>query len=445
MPVVTRSKLKRELYEHSLSVKSNLNGVVNGSGWFRAVVPRLDEVTYAPYSIPGWRQKIKRNQDVTTTLLGVKASYALHRSSPVKARRLTRYLPLTSGLYLDAVAFGSIWSMGNFLLPTSAPATQPLALALASEKFLADYYEKTRSIRGTSTIAEAASAVRGLASPGKALRKEVDNLYQTVRKRMYRDGRAGAKAARRVVSETWLEWNFGIKPLVDDVNGAAQAINRMRDGDFRSSVPIRGVGVSQNVYDRGVYGVAATSTFGGGSYGFGTAEQNVIDQTLCIMRGSVIVSPHGEIPPMMQWGLTAEDLGPGIWEGIPWSWFVDYFTNMSSVIESWSFQSSRLSWANRTVRNSRTNFVSDVTALPSSSETQYFVSGGHSIASYTSVQRYPISWADAAPPLRLRLPGVGSTKWLNLAALSAMYRGAMEERKFFSARTRGGTMKRPRW
>lgn len=423
----TKTDLGRSGFQHRVAVKSVGPVGPNGSTVVNSIFVRPGQVTYSPYVVAGWRQRIADVRDATSSLIGTKSAEA--KSRYFHASIFNGY---PGNQYRYAVGSGEIFSTGFVSLPTKAPSTLSKAQALAAERFVADYYAKTRSIRGGSVLAEAAQTIRGLASPAKALRKEVDNLYQTLRKRMYRNDRAGAKATAEVVSGTWLEWNFGINPLVDDVNGAADAVNRMRDGDFRASVPVRGVGVEELMRQYAAYGIAI-----GGDTAYhtiaGTVDSWLVDRTHVTIRGAVRVAPPGsEVPPVMQWGLGFEDVAPAFWEAIPWSWFVDYFTNVSTVIDAWSMLDSRLGWCNRTIRNSTTRVVSDLRArvpgapFPGYAEV-YSAGDGHAEASYTSTLRSPVNWADVAPPLRLRLPGTG-TKWANLAALSAMYRGKPDTR-----------------
>ncbi|DAD52501.1 TPA_asm: maturation protein [ssRNA phage SRR5467091_2] len=450
MNTKTKTDLGRISFEASVARKSSPGYGGNGSGRVVQTFSRPGGVQYAPYAVPGFRQKIKRVEDATSVLIGTKASTTAVIASQYSARSFTNYD--TAGRYTDLVASGQLFA-SFWYPPTGAPATNPLAQALAAEKFLADYYAKTRSIEGSSVLAEATGAIRGLASPAKALRQEVGNLYHSLRGRLYRNRKAALRDARRVAAGTWLEWNFDKKPLIDDVNGAADAVNKMRDGDFRVTQPVRGVGHTLAIgsYDanQGVSSVIPPGPPISGN--IGVVDRYVRDETLTIIRGVVFVgSPAGEIPAAMQWGLTAEDLGPGFLEAIPWSWMADYFVNITSVIQAWSVLQSRIGWCNRTIRNRRSHVISDLRPNPDSSWgatwTRNSASGGACEASFTSVLRSPVAWTDVAPSLRLRLPGVTSTKWANLGAVSQYYRDAKEfDAKYFHLRRRDGRPRRARW
>jgi hypothetical protein len=125
----------------------------------------------------------------------------------------------------------------------------------------------------------------------------------------------------------------------------------------------------------------------------------------------------------MQFGVGVEDILPAVWEAVPWSFFVDYFVNVSSVIDSFSVIASNISWANRTVRNSRVHTVSDAMPLPNdqfgNDYQRYTAGGGAGEVSFTSVTRHSVSPGSLVTPLRVKFPEFG-TKWANIAALAAM-------------------------
>lgn len=416
MTTIVKNNLNRLSFEGYLALTYvGSDPVVQGSRYYLRVEPRASTVTYAPYKVPGWKQKIASGLDATSVLIGT-------RKRVEYSRRYTgRKIQTGSGFRYD-------WTYGGDLLttfssvPDSTPSTLPLAGAKASEKFVADYYDKTRSIRGASSLAEATSTIRGLASPAKAIRKEIDKFHSSLSKRLKRS----PKDAAKVIGGSWLEWQFGVKPLVSDANAAADAVNRLRDGDFRASIPIRGVGMDEVVNEKAInQGVSAVPNGIASPGSIGVVDSYLIDRTFVTIRGAVRVAPPGsEVPPAMQFGLGFEDVLPAAWEAIPWSFFVDYFVNVSSVIDSWSMLWSNLSWANRTVRNSRVRMVTDIRKNPDQSgltKITSTISGGRFLASSTTTLRSTANPADLAPPLRIRLP-TGGTKWANIAALATMYK-----------------------
>lgn len=439
----TKKDLGRIVFEVTSARKSSPGYGTNGSGTHRTVTNCPGQVLYSPYKNRQWRERISRVEDVTSTLIGTKFAYNHLKVKRFTARALFGY---PGGYTSDLVASGEIFAVFG-TVPDEAPTTNPKAQAIAAEKFLGEYYSKTRAVRGSSVLAESLGAIRGLASPAKALRKEVGNLWHSARGMAYRNRKSALKDARAAVAGTWLEWQFDKKPLIDDVNGIMDAVNRTREGRFFTTMPLsashREVSMRDYRTDQGVSSGSPPGTSITGN--IGVVDTWLEDSTSCTIRGVVRLSPQGEVPVGMTWGLTAEDLGAGVLDAIPWSWFVNYFGNVSEVIDAWAFQEARLAWCNRTIRNRTTRVVSDLRPYPWSSfgdnYQRFWASGGASMASFTSVIRSSVAWSDIAPTLRLRVPGIGSTKWANLAALSQMYRDAKRlDYEWFNLRGPGKRM-----
>jgi hypothetical protein len=428
MPVRTKVDPGRLFFESSASSsKTGSIDVPNGTGQAVRVTSSPGGVTYAPYSVDEWRKKIALVQSATTNLIGTKLSET--RKSRFTEFKISNFVDLGFGTK-SLKARGQIPATYG-TPPVSAPSSLPLAHALASEDFLNDYYDKKSTIRGASTVAEAASTIAGLASPAKALRKEVRNLYDSLRKRAYRSNGRQVRDASKVIAGIWLEWNYGIAPTVSDANAAADAVNKMSEGDFRCVLPVKGTGYDRRVYDSFVnqgFPVANVNNVNLGSQAL--VDTAIYDQTIVVYRGAIRVAPDGgEVPLAMQFGVGFEDILPGVWEGIPWSFFFDYFFNISSVIDSWGNLYSGLGWSNRTVRNSRVHRYSDLRAvLPNSGKNTYFAGGGSGSLEFTSTLRSEIAPADMVPGFRMKLPH-SATKWANLAALSAMFTPPSEARK----------------
>jgi hypothetical protein len=376
---------------------------------------RENVVQYVPYANDDFRKRIARGLGTTSLLIGNKLHFAGQQAS-CQVRQYENGRLRASYAYSADLPLG-----GSVIMPSSAGAADSgRASALAGEKLVAAYYEQRSSVSGGAAMAEAIETIRGFASPAKALRKEVSNLYNSLRNRMYRSARRGGKDMGKVVGGTWLEWKFAVDPVIKDCNDAATAINKMSTGDFRHTIPIRGVGLDEIYLYQGRQPVSLS--------GFPTAAFTWctrIDKCTVTNRAAIRVTPsNGEVPLAWQFGVGVEDIAPAVLEGIPWSWFVDYFVNVSSVVQAWSIIGGNIAWANRTVRNSRTQTWSPVTPIPSTlgpTRTEYSCfRPGYAVAEFSNVTRDQAQWKDLLPPLRARVPH-SSTRWVNLAALSQMY------------------------
>lgn len=420
------SKTKTELGRHSFEGRAafritNPNGSIylDTSGFHRRPpYVRPGVVTFAPYSQDGWRAKIAQHRDATTFMSGNRLR--IEEAKQYKFSTTTRQF---DGSFYQWEGSGQLFaSAGDF---PAVIGGGPNAVAQASEKFIASLIDATHDIRGASVLAEAMEAVRGIASPAKALRHEVGNLYATARKRMYRDRNKSLAAMRDVVAGTWLEWNFGIKPTVQDANDAADALNKLRTRELVATFPVRGRSrASENIGYNANVNFPSVSIPPGYSTIPAMYDWWVEDWQTAEFRGSLVlpVNPGAGVPLAMRFGVGFADIVPAAWEAIPWSWMFDYFFNVSSVIDAWSAPVQHLGWANRTVRNGRTHHFSALRPQPNStlgsSYSRYSASGGQAKATLQSIARSPISADEVRPPLRMKLPGFG-TRWANLAAIAS--------------------------
>lgn len=410
-------------------------GPSSSQTWNRVFGSSMNTVQYVPYDNDRHKQKIAAGIGVTSTLIGRRFRI---KAKPVTSMVLTTYQGSPGVSYIQTtmpwVGGGNIPSSTN-----SGAAPVGLASAIAAENLVSDYYAKRSAFQGGKVLAEGLQTIRGLASPAKALRKEVGQLAASLKKNLYRSsGRQGADLAR-VVGGTWLEWKFAVDPLIGDANDAADAFNRVSQGDFRHHIPIKGIGVSGSYSDLGytpcaVAGIPACCS----------VRCERVDRCLVINRAS-IRNTSNEVPLAWQFGVGVQDVLPAIVEAIPWSWFVDYFVNVSSVIEAFSIRGAAISWSNQTVRNSRTTgFAGARPFLATPTRTYSVLAPGGCSAECSFVTRTATRWKDLMPPLRFSLPGT-SGKWKNLAGLATQYNEAIEAQRTFVDRRGRIRPRRPRY
>jgi hypothetical protein len=117
---------------------------------------------------------------------------------------------------------------------------------------------------------------------------------------------------------------------------------------------------------------------------------------------------------------------PTLWEILPWSFAIDYFTNIGDVLSAWSFPLSAITWAQSTLRNSH-EFTVDGYG-PTGHQQEDTIAYAYKLVQLsldrakgglTYVRRESVDPFSMLPVLQVRLPGLGSLKWLNLAALAS--------------------------
>jgi hypothetical protein len=123
-------------------------------------------------------------------------------------------------------------------------------------------------------------------------------------------------------------------------------------------------------------------------------------------------SPRGNLETF---GLLPKNFLPTAWELIPYSFLVDYFTNISTIIDAWSFINGNLAWAYKTERSEiRTHNKFAGLSVDSPGKIASF-NVGDTVWVERTVQRRNLS--SLIPNFGFRLPGFGSRKALNIATL----------------------------
>lgn len=218
----------------------------------------------------------------------------------------------------------------------------------------------------------------------------------------------------RAVSARWLEFQYGVKPTISDINGALKGLSRMRD--FRPPTQ----SVSFRAYDEWVYDVNKYSD----NY-FQLNLANVLtrmNEFGVRYYGKVAIPNNGLNSINTEFGLTFSEFVPTLWELIPYSFLVDYVSNIGDIIEALAFNRASLLWtATGELRGSRIKSDLKITIGSSVGANQY-------ITDRTTNTGTPVTWwrrqinrqagisAGLIPEIQFEIPGT-STKWLNILAL----------------------------
>jgi hypothetical protein len=155
-------------------------------------------------------------------------------------------------------------------------------------------------------------------------------------------------------------------------------------------------------------------------YAFGAAgwlaSARTVGDVSIIYRGAMRV--EAKDPREMDPALIGFDLSswaPTLWELIPYSFLIDYFSNIGDVIRGWSQMGVRLAWCNRT---SRKTFTKTAWSSPSGVFPAQAFSAAKFVCTRVRVSRASYSGTTVPKPI-LEIPSLGSLKWLNIAALIA--------------------------
>lgn len=405
MPTIETYKRYSRDYSYTITNKFGYYSVKRGS----YTVTGLDQVIRQA-NLPNWQALIKAGLDATTSYTGNKLTIPKRRSMIMLVDEFG-YLNRTQYRYTGYPAPYGV------SVPSALPSTS--ALAKAEVDFAKQFRNKTRHWQGGVFLAELVETANLLRNPVKEMYSLTRYLAENVRRAhlglLRHSKKDQARQYAKLLSNAWLVYSFGMKPLVSDANDAGKALRALASGRQFDIIKIRGVGESEE--DRGFQSVPCAPP---GFPGYFARDLNEVRRSSVVIRGAWKNSNYGgELPVPMQFGTSVLDIVPTVWEAIPWSFLVDYFANVGDTLDAYMLRFVDFAWINQTVRNSRTFTYSDAKYLGSGDSG---ITGSCSGGSTRTVNSY-VSRAkrgnDFGGSLVFNVPGIQSMKWLNIAALSS--------------------------
>jgi len=209
---------------------------------------------------------------------------------------------------------------------------------MAKSKFFQRYINTVREFQGLTFLGELRETLHMIRRPALALREEVNRLISMVDRLRFARGHA------RALSNTWLEWSFGVKPLVKDVQTGVAALTNFPLNQFSS--------VSAKVSDSyRIIPVETPQAYSQGNYvRWDTSLYGDVTKGVKIVGEVLRSTPSAFHDAASKYGLDARNILPAAYELMPWSFLIDYFTNLGELVDSWSDHYVSLQWSSTTTR-----------------------------------------------------------------------------------------------
>lgn len=402
----------RSSFHSSQSKQSHIYTTIPGNvstefGPGPSTVTWTDSVTYGD-NIPDWQQKLRNGENATTTMNGSR------KECRVKSGAMVFRLKTPNPPHYITVR-------GHMKLYHGIPGGNPstIGTANADNLALAKFAQKLNlintAIQGGVVIGELRQTLQTVRNPALGLRRLVDdgllNLRSIRAARRLGTLRAHTKMITQHLADAWLELQFGWKPLLSDIRSGLQALDHYNAGQ-RASVR-RITATEQTVQvtlDQLGTGTAS-------SFASWRTRQTETHNCQVVYRGAVRV--EAQHPGSMSdelLGFNPGSFAPTIWELIPYSFLIDYFSNIGGIIYGMSNLGTRLAWCNRTVRQ-QILLEQSAEELKHPDVTVTGI-GAKVVSSNTLVSRAKYTGI-GIPALAFKIPGFRSLKWLNIAALIA--------------------------
>lgn len=375
----------------------------------------LSNARGAGYSLKDWKARLSSHLDATTNLTGSR-QYIL--GTEADSSRADYIRTIGSVDYACNEQQKGTFPFNN-VMPTTNSGLDASAYDALVAKFYKLMVDRQTGSNVPMILGEGKETLRMLLNPTKALTdyilgtqlKRTKRGFQKLRKKGLS---ARSRDADRLAADLWLQFQFGVKPLMSDIEDALTMWNNRLDELLYEEF---------NIFSKQestvMSGVTTVRTFGRIRYD---------EKTYTIARTSYRC--YGET--YTQFGGTRAQLGlrwgnfvPTAWELLPWSFFIDYFSNIGDVLGAAFVDMGMLRRASVVRRRQGIRVCTFSNVRDSATQTN--LKRTATIAEkrlVTEAFSRTLGFNVSPPRLRLEIPGY-SLKWANMLALAkGAYRGA---------------------
>jgi hypothetical protein len=383
-----------------------ISRIASGSGptWSTAVGPQdleLGSVSYTDRDPKvDWRRVIKEGNDATTAAVGWSRSWRAESTFLLAWRD----------------NFGTTDYTGQQAYDNTSLAYSVTHIDAARQLAIGDFISNCKSVQHAfgagQFLGELRETVKFLASPIRSLRRFATDYHRRTKNLPTWVGSRKSKLAR--LSEYWLAYRFGALPLIGDIDSAMHELADTVVGR-KPTQPVRGKGVAMS---------ATNDVTSGNNLSIWNYNREVVSKVVsrAIIRGKVRLELPSQLFGTDAKGASTlfritEDFIPTLYEIMPWSWAVDYFTNLGDVLNCLTYCSGNVVWSNQTLitageRSERLSYKS--VDHPS----WHFIAskGRTTTTSYRLWNRDSVPAASLVPLLVFKLPTGHTIQEANLTA-----------------------------
>lgn len=379
-------------------------------------------------SMPGWRSVIRNGGNASTPYTSDRSTVLA--SSYGEASATGTHLPASPSLPASTRTdrySGVIRPNVGPISHLSGNTNQAEAVALTQ------LYRKIESeisrLNGSAVLAEFGDVLRMFGHPFKSLVRLTErriNLLAKARKGL--NGTPSQKRDRygKIVSDTYLEYAFGMVPLISDTKAAAEAFARFnyeKTGNQPRRTKVSGRGETSTAVSTPSVAVVPGSMI---VYNQTVKQRtNFRCQYVCGLSSSHIADFGSNERLLQLLGFQPLSWIPAVWEVVPYSFLVDYFTNVGDILQASVTNTSGVTWICKTVLTETTmSWTSIVDSGLTKARAEAFGyeaggGGGGSCGSTVSVRKTMVRTVPAQltlPSLTVSVP-TDAQKYVNMAAL----------------------------
>lgn len=361
---------------------------------------------------PGWRRVIRDKQNATTSASGNKVTpdgtYSIGEieykwTDGLGIKHHDRYNCQGANCEFHVLAYGH-----TIPLQGTIPWSQIRNSALIG--FLKKAKAAQRQFQSGVFLGELRQTLHLIKRPASSLRSLFTDYVEACRRG---SRRLSPKDQLRHVSNQWLEYSFGMLPLISDIESGVRAAERLHL-NLPSKYIVHAVSEKYWAY----VDVISTTIWSGyfPVYIYRKAERfggrRICGEVRLAQREPNFSGFNQSL------GLTIRDFIPTIYELIPYSFLVDYFVNIGEILEAMSLGQADLIW------QSSTEITRDIEHYQLGPRSAGVPNIHHYDLSPSTFSRTSSTYSRSGsylglPVLAFKVPGNWS-KFLNIGALATM-------------------------
>lgn len=152
-----------------------------------------------------------------------------------------------------------------------------------------------------------------------------------------RSGRHGpiksALQIQNIAASRWLEFQMAIKPTISDMQDLGETLAKLQTGYARKKFSASSKKNFSKTVRVKTYSPPLIGKVGSGSLTY--------DRRIEVKVGTHVdlTDPYYDTYGLRMLGLERDNILPALWELIPYSWLIDYFTNVGDLIKAYSLRS----------------------------------------------------------------------------------------------------------
>jgi hypothetical protein len=336
-----------EAYSRDKSVYGNGTWIFSGGTWDGQPVPRDVHLKVGKiyrhlngFKNPHWKEQVLNLQNATTDANGyylsldylVGYSWVIWKDNQGILRKFD-----ISGSYPAWLVMDHLIINGQDLwLPDISSTSNALNRAVINFR---------KRLRAAQVAFSAPTFLGELGETVHMMRHPLQGLSNLARS--YLDRVKDAKKKRpkdwqKNLSGLWLEQAFGWSPLIGDIGRAFKAYNTLTPDKVRF---VSGFGKDEKIRSS-----STERTSDGRGFLYFYVNKRQVESAIVKLRGCVkrtVSAPYKE--QLEHYGFTPTEFFPTAWELLPWSFLIDYFTNVGDIITANITSTSDVAWVDKSV------------------------------------------------------------------------------------------------